>query len=297
PVDSPDVRFTVGLAPDGSPVTLAARGGAAVAVLGIVPAAVVVDLANRRVARTVALPANSGATGVAFVNDSVIVAGNPNLNSVTPVNVRTGARGADVRVGGYPQRVLFGGTTVAVLNAELGPDFSPARAGTVTVLDAATLAVRGTINLTGFNPGDGAFGPDGRLYVLNSGSFGKANGSLSVVDVELLREVEHHTGFGEFPAAAAFGPDGLLYLASFGYGIAIWSPGTRSFVRTPQNALKPGNIPSSSGLGFDSRGRLHALKPECAGASSVFRLSAAFTVETETPVGTCPIDVTFTFVP
>lgn len=297
PVDSPGAPFTLGLAPDGSPVTLAARGATAVVPLGIAPAAAVVDLAGRRVVRTVALPANSGATGVAFVNDSIALVANPNLNAVTPVNVRSGGRGADIGVGGFPQQVIASEDAAYVLNSELGPDFRPVRTGTVTVLDARTLAVRGRVELSGFNPGGGAVGPDGRLYVVNSGSFGQGNGSLSVVDPRTLREVEHYPGFGEFPGAAAFGSDGLLYVSSWGYGIAVWNPGRRAFERGPGNAVAPGGIPSSSGLGFDGRGRLYALKPECRGPSTVFRLGAAFAVEAEIPVGSCPIAIVFTVLP
>lgn len=297
PVDSPGAPFTLGLAPDGSPVTVAARGATAVVPLGIAPAAAVVDLVGRRVVRTVALSANSGATGVAFVNDSVALVANSNLNTVTPLNVRSGGRGVDIAVGGFPQEVIAWEDAVYVLNSELGPDFRPARAGTVTVLDARSLAVRGRVELSGFNPGGGVVGPDGRLYVVNSGSFRQGNGSLSVVDPRTLREVEHHPGFGEFPGSAAFGNDGLLYVSSWGYGIAVWNPGRRAFERGPGNAVAPGGIPSSSGLGFDGRGRLYALKPECRGPSTVFRLDATFAVEREIPVGSCPIAIVFTVLP
>lgn len=296
-VDSPAARFTLGLAPDGSPVTVAARGATAVVPLGIVPAAAVVDLGRREVVRTAALPPGSGATGVAFANDSIVLVANPGLNSVSPVNIRTGVRGAAVAAGGFPQRVLASGDAIIVLNSELGPDFRPARTGTVTVLDGRTLAVRGTVELSGLNPGAAAAGPDGRLYVVNSGSFGQGNGSLSVVDVRALREVEHHRGFGEFPGAAALGPDGRLYVASFAYGIAVWNSATKAFERSPQNAVTPGAVPSVSGLGFDSRGRLHTLKPECRGPSVAYRLSSTFAIESEVAVGICPIDVAFTMVP
>ncbi|MBI4540311.1 MAG: hypothetical protein HY704_12480 [Gemmatimonadetes bacterium] len=295
--DSPASRFTVGLAPDGTPVTLDARGAAAIVPLGTVPAAAIVDLTRRQVVRTVPLPANSGATGVAFVNDSIALVANPNLNSVTTINVRSGVRGTDIPVGVFPQHVVASEQGVFVLNSELGPDFRPARPGTVTLLDPRSLAARGTVPLSGFNPGGGAIGPDGRLYVLNSGSFGQRNGSLSVVDPRTLREVEHHPGFGEFPGSVALGTDGRVYVASFGYGIAVWNPARRTFDRSPQDPVTPGNIRSSSGLGFDSTARLYALKPDCRSPSAVFRLTAAFAVESEIQVGICPIDLAFTVVP
>ncbi len=60
-----------------------------------------------------------------------------------------------------------------------------------------------------------AFGPDGMLYIVNSGAFGQSNGSLSVVDPANLREVEHHAGFGEFPGDIAFDAAGRAYVSSF----------------------------------------------------------------------------------
>src|SRR5688572_10881881 len=92
-VDDPSVRSTIGVGPDGSPVSLAVRGQIAVIPMGTVPAAAVVDLREARVIRTVALPAGSGATGAVLVNDSIVLVANPSLGTVSPINVRSGARG------------------------------------------------------------------------------------------------------------------------------------------------------------------------------------------------------------
>src|SRR4051812_19736054 len=78
PVDSaaPTVRM-VGLGSvSASPVTVAARKRFAVVPEGIYPFAAVVDLRAGTVAGSVALPANSGATGAAFLNDSIAIVGN-----------------------------------------------------------------------------------------------------------------------------------------------------------------------------------------------------------------------------
>lgn len=287
---------TVGLAPDGSPVSLAVRDGLAAVPLGSVPAVAVVDVAAGVVVRTVPLPDGSGATGVAFVNDSVAVVANPALNTVSPVNVRSGEVGDQIAVGLYPQGVVATDAGPVVVNGELGPDFQPVGPGTLTFLDAGTLAPRGSVELSGSNPGSAAAGPDGRIHVVISGAFGAGDGSLSVVDPVGLEEAAHHTGFGEFPFSAAFGPAGRLYVASFGYGLAVWDPEAESFVRSPDDAVTPEDVPSVAAVAVDPDGRLYTLRPDCQGPSAALRLAADFSVEEVVPVGTCPIALVFTTV-
>ena len=92
-VENPGQTRTVGLGPDGSPITMAVRGNLAAVPLGVVPAVAVVDLREGLLVRTVGLPLGSGATGAAFLNDSIVLVANPSLNSVTPVNVLAGNTG------------------------------------------------------------------------------------------------------------------------------------------------------------------------------------------------------------
>lgn len=293
PVDSPSARIDVGLAPEGSPVGFSVRGHLAAVPLGVVPAVAVVDLRERRLLTTVALPDGSGATGSAFVDDSIAMVANPALGTVTPVNVLRGVARAEIPVGRFPQGVVAGEPGVFVLNGELGPDYQPAGPATLTRIDPETRRATGALTLSGMNAAFGAFGPDRLLYVVNQGRFFGNDGSLSVVDPSNFQETAHHSGFGDFPGAAAFGPDGLLYVSSFSYGLAIWDPATSSFVRDPGTPIAPGGVPSVSGLGFDSRGRLHTLMPDCQLPSVANRLDASFQVELEIPVGICPIAIAF----
>ena len=294
PVDSPQSAFQIGLGPAGSPVTIALRKQYAVVPLGVFPGVAVVDLRQRRLVSTIALPANSGATGAAFLNDSIALVANTNRNTVSPVNVLRGTAGAEVAVGTFPQAIVASGDTAFVINAELGSDFQPKRSGTVTVLTGTTPRVVATIDLTGLNPGAAAIGRDGLLYVVNSGTFSATNGSISSVDRRTLREARHDAGFGGFPGSIAVGSDGSILVASFNYGIIVWNPTTHTFVRAPAAAVQPGGIASTSGIGVDSRGRVYALKPDCTGPSKAFRLNTTFAVETEVTVGNCPLAIGFT---
>jgi hypothetical protein len=287
---------TVGLGAEGTPTGAAARGAYAVVPLGTYPAAAVVNLRTGALAGRVALPANSQATGADFVSDSIAVVANPGRNTVTPVNVRRLTAGAEVAVGTYPAAVISDGARVYVLNGNL-VNFAPAGPGSVTVLDAQLHVVR-TVQLTGINPSAGAI-IGNRLYVLNSGSFGGSNGSLSVVNLQTLAEESHHTGFGEFPSSIAASPGGELYVGIYGTGIVVWNPQTRTF-RVPLNAaIKPGGSGIVSGLGFGPSGRLHTANAgTCQTPGVLYRLTAdGGTLERTVQVGICPFGIAFADVP
>lgn len=295
PVDDPAGAFTIGLGPEGTPEVVAVRGSVAVVPLGTYPFVAVVDLAEREVVFTVPLPAGSGASGAAFLNDSIALIGNPALNTVTPVNVRRGTAGAQVAVGPYPHKMVSEGNRVYVLNANLEL-YNPAGPGSISVIDQS-LNVVDTIELTGENPGAGAFAGDGRLYVVNSGSWGAGDGSLSVVNVGLGTEIAHHMGLGDFPGAIA-GTSGRAVVGLYSVGILEWNTATSTLTRGPANPLTPGGIPPVSGVGFDSEGRLFALNPGfCDGPGKLYRLSATGDqVAMEAPTGICPFGLVFTVI-
>ncbi len=292
-VDDPDVSETVGLGADGSPVGFAMRGRYAAVPMGIVPAVAVVDLDDAALVRTVALPEGSGATGIAFLNDSIALVANPDLGSVTPVNVIAGTAGAEIDVGRYPQDVVVQGGRAYVVNAEL-ESFQPAGPSTITVLDAVSLAVLDTIELSGQNAARGALGPDGRLYVIQSGSFGADDGALSVVDLGTGAEVDFVEGFGGFPGSIAVDDAGLVYVGGFGVGMLVWDSATETFVRGLDDPVTPGGVASTSGIGFDAAGRVYALEPDCQNPAVAHRLTPIFESELEIPVGICPIAIAFT---
>jgi hypothetical protein len=292
-VEDADVSETVGLGADGSPVTLALRGRYAAVPMGIVPAVAVVDLGDPSLVRTVGLPDGSGATGVAFLNDSIALVANPNLGSVTPVNVRAGTAGDEIEVGRYPQGVVVHDGRAYVLNAEL-ESFQPDGPSTITVLDAASLDVVDTIELSGENAAAGALGPDGRLYVIQSGSFGADDGALSIVDLGTATEVDFVEGFGGFPGSIAVDGAGLVYVGAFGVGMLVWDSETGTFVRGLDDPVTPGGVASTSGIAFDDAGRVYTLDPDCQDPAVAHRLTSTYESEREIPVGICPLAISFT---
>ena len=299
-VENPTQTRSVGVGLDGSPVSMAVRGNLAAVPLGVVPAVAVVDLKEGMLVRTVGLPQGSGATGVAFLNDSIVLVGNSDLNSVTPINVLAGTRGSNIEVRRFPQAIVVEGGRAFVLNAELELEIElgfpiPDGPATVSVIDIESLTVTSTIQLSGENAGAGGVGSDGRLYIVNSGSFGAVNGSLSVVNLTSLTEVEHHTGFGDFPGSLALGPSARAFVGAFSYGVVVWDTSLDAFIRGPGEALEPGGIPSTSGVGFDEAGRLYTLTTGfCDSPGTANRHDGAYDVEITIPVGICPVAIAFT---
>lgn len=291
-VDDPELRWTIPLGPDGSPVGAAVRGDLAVVPMGIVPVAAVVDLAAGAVVRNAPLPSGSGATGAAFVNDSIVLVANPGRNTVSPVNALRGTVGDEIPVGGFPSVVRVVGEKVWVVNGEL-EDFQPARTGTLTILDRESLEVIGGVELSGENPGGITDGPGGLLFVVNGGVSGEGNGSLSVVDPDQEEEVAHHPGFGDFPQQPAVAGDGRLYVSSWSYGLAAWDPGTGTFHRGPDDPIQPDGVGASAGVAVDSEGRLWSLFPECGEPSRVLRLDPGYETELAVDVGICPAALYF----
>ncbi|UCF18798.1 MAG: YncE family protein, partial [Gemmatimonadota bacterium] len=262
--------------------------------LGQVSALAVYDFTTGEVS-TIALPQNSGASGVAFVSDSVVYVANSNLNTVSVVDIARGSVDREIPVGVFPQAIVARQDRVFVLNGELDSNFQPARRGTITVIDAATHAVTDTVRLSGYNPTAAAWRFDGRLYVVNSGTFGQADGSVSVVNAVPSQEVAHYPDFAEFPGDIAFDAFGIAYVSSFAYGIAVWDPDSRAFVNPPSAPLIIDGYTISSGVGFDRAGRLYTLIPgDCIAPGAALRTLPGAALVQEFGVGVCPIDITFT---
>lgn len=292
PVDSPAVTRSIPLGGAGIPTTMAVRGHTVAIAMGDASTVAVFDLGAEVVTSTIPLDGGSGATGIAFVNDSIAIVANPGLNSVTSVNVAAGTTGNSVSVGDRPSAVAARGSRVYVAN-RTATNSVPTGSGSVTVLDASSLATVATIPLTGLGPTAMRFGPDGRLYVLNSGTPTAGDASVSVVDPNTLSETAHYTGFGESPTSMAFGPDGTLYAASASFGVLAWRVGTRVFARAPAQAITPAGVASAAAVGVDEGGRLYALASTCSGPSLAHRLDASYAVTTSITVGVCPTSIEF----
>jgi hypothetical protein len=293
PLGSTDIR-TLGLGAEGTPTTLAVRGHRAVVPMGDINTALVVDLRIPRVEFTVPLPAGSGATGVAFLNDTIALVANPNLNSVSPVNVLRGTAGAPIAVGVYPQAIAVTGGRAYVVNANLSTTtWQPIGPGSVTVVDPG-LTVSGTVQLTGINPGSAAV-RNRELFVLNSGTWGGGNSSLSVVDLPTLQEIRTVPQMGNFPGSVATLAGQPVFVAAYSTGLLVYEPDTRTVVRSASNPLTPGDLLPLSAVQMDDLGLLYTLHPgDCTQPGRLQQVTASGGVIGQAEVGVCPFALAIT---
>jgi hypothetical protein len=292
PTAQPDSSFLIGLHSEGSPVAVAVRGGTALVPLGVFPAVAVVDLEARAVTRTVPLPAASTPTGVTIVDDSLAFVTLATANAVVPILYDRGSVLAPIPTGTWPEALLYADGRVFVLNSRFDLDtFGYEGAGTITVVDAQTLDVIDTIELSGTNPGAAVY-EDGSLWVLNRGDYADIGGTLSEVDPIALTEADHAEGFGFAPGGLAVFGDQLA-VASFGYGVALWQSGV-GFTLAPGEGFRPDPEAAVADVGVDSEGLLYIVDGQCSAPGGVYIVDAGLEVIDHADAAVCPFDITFT---
>jgi len=297
--------FTSGLGadltpPTGTPATLDARGALLLVPMGTVNALRVYSFGTLIGPEIIALPTNSGATGVAIENDSLAWVANPNLNSVTVVNYLTGDTGTRA-AGTYPQAVAVTDPYVFVVNGNLtgGQPAGPSSLRWFTRSGPSPIYAFGTTPLSCTNARFAAVGSDGLLYVVCAGSVGAADGKLAIVDPVALREVAVLNGLGESPGPAVYHPSGRLLIASATEGILEVNTLTRTVTRGPGDGINPSGD-GIAGLAVDPRGRVYAVAPgACTSPGRVHVLSAPpdYRPLATPTVGVCPAAATLAAVP
>jgi hypothetical protein len=262
PVSAPTTHVTLplgGVAP--SPIGVSALNGWALVPLGVDNAVAVVDLKAGVVARTVALPANSGATGSAMIDDSIGYVGNPNLNSVTRVNYLTGDT-SSLAVGVFPQGMVYTRGKLFVINGNL-VNFVPAGESWLTVVDPATNHLASGVDSIGMpGPGNAGFGvfvrQDGVLYVMNTGPYdGITEGRVTRIDPVKPEELDNFGGFGNAPGPIATNGSDRLYVSSYAEGLMVYDLVNRHLIRGAGNGVA---IANNAGVAVDAEGRIYALE-------------------------------------
>ena len=220
-----------------TPTGMSVRGRQAAVPLGDAASVALVDLQTATVKRFFTF-ASGNATGSAFVNDTMVVAANLLTNVVG--RFTTGQAAATiantVTVAPKPTAIAVTGGRVFVVSSNLDQNFQPIGNGIVTAIDPATMNVVGTATMGGTNSTDVSVGPDGLLYVVNTGDF-VSPGSLTVLNGSTMQVVTTVPNVGVGPGAVYVDPSGLAYISGFLFGTAVWNTTTRQFVRTPDNGL------------------------------------------------------------
>lgn len=220
-----------------SPVGISLRGRRAAVPLGNAASVALVNLETASVQRFFTF-ASGNATGSVFVDDTTILAANSKLATVgrMTVNQASDAIGSSAPVAPQPTAIAFTGGRALVVSANLDDNFAPIGNGVVTAIDPKTMQVVGTATMGGTNSTDGAVGPDGLLYVLNTGDY-VGQGSVTIVNPATMQVVATIQNMGVGPGAITIDANGLAYISSFFSGTIVWSTKTRAFVRGPDSPV------------------------------------------------------------
>lgn len=248
-----------------TPVSFSIRGERAAVPLGNAASVALVDLRAQRIDRFFVMP-QGNATGSVFADDSTVLAANF-LDDY--VGRFTAGQAGDaitqtVQVAPAPADIEMASGRALVISANLNASYVPIGNGVVTALNPRTLAVLGTVQTGGTNPNVGAVGPDGLLYVLNTGDYFNPS-SVTIIDPATLQAVQTIGGFPAGAGSITIDERGLAYVSGYGFGTVVWNTATRTFVRGPQAALC-----APVGPGGGCRGAFEAAADEDGNVYQVF---------------------------
>ena len=230
----PDERRDIALGASSAvtPTGFAVRGETAVVPLGNAASVAVIDLRTRRIGGFF-LFESGNATGSAFVDDRTVVAANQETDQVGRFMLEQAgnAIGNPVSVAPFPTAIVPWADSLAfVISANLDDSYAPAGDGIVTAIDPRTMTVTAEIETGGTNSQFGAIGPDGMLYVMNTGDYVTPS-TLAIIDPGSLARVEVAGGFPAGSGHVHVSQGGTLYASAFFTGTVAWNTATKAFVR------------------------------------------------------------------
>ena len=235
----PAERRTVPLGASSSvtPVGLAVRGTRVLVPLGNAASVALIDAEAEGVERFFLFPSGN-TSGSAFLNDGAALVSNLITDQVGRVEFDQEADAIEVvvDVAPAPTDIVVVGDRAFVVSGNLDENFAPLGNGVVTVLDGATLEVEGTIDTGDTNPQYAALGPDGLLYVVNTGNYFDP-GTMAVIDPSTLELVDLIEGVGVGPGAITIDAQGLAYISGFFLGTVVYDTGAGAFLRGPENPV------------------------------------------------------------
>ena len=244
-----------------TPVGLSIQARRAAVPLGNAASVALLDLVNQSVIRFY-LFASGNTTGSVFSDDTTLFVANTTTGVVGRVTVGQPSDSVNdtVEVAPQPTALTFAGGRVLVTSTNLDENFNPIGNGIVTAIDPKTMAVLGTATTGGTNSNDAAIGPDGLLYVVNTGDFVE-DGSLTIVNPATMQVVTTVSGMGVGPGAISIDSAGLAYISGFFSGTLVWDTKTRTFVRGTDNPvcarLGDGSCRGAFAATTDAAGKLY----------------------------------------
>ncbi len=230
----PEERHDIALGASSAvtPTGLAIGGENAVVPLGNAASVAVIDLRSRQI-DAFFLFESGNATGSAFVDERTVLAANQETDQVGRfmLGQAGNAIGDLVSVTPFPTAIVpYADSLAFVISANLDDNYAPAGDGVVTAIDPRTMTVTAEIETGGTNAQFGAIGPDGMLYVMNTGDYVTAS-TLAIIDPASLARVEVAGGFPAGSGHVHVSAGGTLFTSAFFAGTVAWNTATKAFVR------------------------------------------------------------------
>jgi len=221
-----------------TPTGVSIQGEKAAVPLGNAASVALIDLRSRQI-EGYFLFASGNTTGSAFVGADVLLLANQETDQVGRVTLDQASQSVTetVDLAPFPTAVVPVSDSLAlVISSNLDDSYMPDGDGVVTALDPRTMTVLGTVRTGGTNPQYGALGPDGRLYVVNTGDYVSPS-SLAVIEPQALAL---ETLVGGFPSGSGHvhvDPEGRVHVSGFFFGTVIWDSVTESFIKGPEDPV------------------------------------------------------------
>jgi hypothetical protein len=237
-------QIPFGSSTDITPVGLSIQGHYAIVPLGNTASVAYVNLNSQTIQRYFLFPSGN-TTGSAFVNDTTVLLANTNTNVVGRVTVGQASDSVTdtVTVPGGPTAIAMAGGYAFVVSSNLDENYDPAGPGIITIIDPATMHVVSTLSSGGDNSTSATVGPDGLVYVVNTGNYA-TQGSVTIVDPSTRQVVTTVSNMGIGTSEITFSSNGLAYISAYFTGTIVWNSATRQFVRDADHPLC---APSTSG--------------------------------------------------
>ncbi|MGD2121139.1 MAG: hypothetical protein PVJ76_05315 [Gemmatimonadota bacterium] len=217
---------------------LSVWGEKAAVPLGNAASVAIIDLRSQTIEGFFLFPAGN-ATGSTFVDQETVLVANQETDEVGKFNVSQDGRAITETVAVPPNPtdiISLSHDRVLVVSSNLDEFWSPAGEGIVTAIDPTTMTVTGTVSTGGENPQFGALGPDGLLYVPNTGNYFDPS-SMAVIDPQTMTLINVVEGLAPGSADVHVDEDGLVYVSGFLFGCTVWESSSETFLRGPGNAV------------------------------------------------------------
>jgi hypothetical protein len=226
-----------------TPVGLSVRGTRALVPLGQTASTALVDLESEQIERFFTYPSGN-TTGSAWLDDNTFLVANTVGGYVGKGTVDQVSNEITdtVDVAPAPTAIVMAGNRAFIVSSNYDENYVSLGNGIVTAIDPVTMTVIDDVETGDPNSTAAAIGPDGKLYVVNTGDY-TDDASVTIIDPATLTVETTVGGFLAGSGSIRIEDDGLAYVSSaFGdVGTVIWNTANRTFVRGIANPVCPEN--------------------------------------------------------